>query len=288
MQAEWLQRLVAAQLAQWTAAAAAAANTSGELQQPAAAAASCSKPSVSPQQQREEEPVPVIECVVCGDKASGKHYGQFSCEGCKSFFKRSIRRSLSYSCRGTKSCQVDIHHRNQCQFCRLKKCLKMGMRKEGSRSSRGRSTLVPPFFFHLPQPGLPGPAGFPLPPGMGVPSFPFPFPGIPTDCISSFSGLPPLSSPPLLPPSSCPLLPLSLAPLLLAEGPPSGHGENDSAADLSLPAARAACSRLLHATLSWSRRVLAVSGAEVLQIEQALLLHAAWPTLFVLQVSQAG
>uniref|UniRef100_A0A0N4ZME3 Nuclear receptor domain-containing protein n=1 Tax=Parastrongyloides trichosuri TaxID=131310 RepID=A0A0N4ZME3_PARTI len=71
------------------------------------------------------------DCVVCGDKSSGKHYGQYSCEGCKSFFKRSIRRSLSYSCRGNKNCCIDINHRNQCQFCRLKKCIKMGMRKEG-------------------------------------------------------------------------------------------------------------------------------------------------------------
>ena len=28
-----------------------------------------------------------IECVVCGDKSSGKHYGQFTCEG-RSLFKR--------------------------------------------------------------------------------------------------------------------------------------------------------------------------------------------------------
>ncbi|KAK6726315.1 hypothetical protein RB195_004560 [Necator americanus] len=76
----------------------------------------------------------VADCVVCGDKSSGKHYGQFSCEGCKSFFKRSIRRSLSYACRGSKNCPVDVNHRNQCQFCRLKKCVKMGMRREDTPS----------------------------------------------------------------------------------------------------------------------------------------------------------
>ena len=73
----------------------------------------------------------VIECVVCNDKSSGKHYGQFTCEGCKSFFKRSVRRNLTYSCRGNRTCPIDQHHRNQCQYCRLKKCLKMGMRREG-------------------------------------------------------------------------------------------------------------------------------------------------------------
>ena len=74
-----------------------------------------------------------IECVVCGDKSSGKHYGQFTCEGCKSFFKRSVRRNLTYSCRANRNCPIDQHHRNQCQYCRLKKCLKMGMRREGKR-----------------------------------------------------------------------------------------------------------------------------------------------------------
>ncbi|XP_049838133.1 steroid receptor seven-up, isoforms B/C isoform X3 [Schistocerca gregaria] len=88
-----------------------------------------------------------IECVVCGDKSSGKHYGQFTCEGCKSFFKRSVRRNLTYSCRGSRNCPIDQHHRNQCQYCRLKKCLKMGMRREAVQ--RGR---VPP----TQPPGLPG------------------------------------------------------------------------------------------------------------------------------------
>ncbi|XP_057177817.1 nuclear receptor subfamily 2 group F member 1-B [Triplophysa rosa] len=77
-----------------------------------------------------------IECVVCGDKSSGKHYGQFTCEGCKSFFKRSVRRNLTYTCRANRTCPVDQHHRNQCQYCRLKKCLKVGMRREAVQRGR--------------------------------------------------------------------------------------------------------------------------------------------------------
>ncbi|XP_077515335.1 COUP transcription factor 2 isoform X1 [Amblyomma americanum] len=79
-----------------------------------------------------------IECVVCGDKSSGKHYGQFTCEGCKSFFKRSVRRNLTYTCRGNRNCPIDQHHRNQCQYCRLKKCLKMGMRREDHSWTKSR------------------------------------------------------------------------------------------------------------------------------------------------------
>jgi hypothetical protein len=71
------------------------------------------------------------ECIVCGDKSSGKHYGVLTCEGCKSFFKRSVRRNLTYTCRGSRNCPIDQHHRNQCQYCRFKKCIKVGMRREG-------------------------------------------------------------------------------------------------------------------------------------------------------------
>ncbi|KAK2701270.1 hypothetical protein QYM36_020059, partial [Artemia franciscana] len=68
------------------------------------------------------------KCVVCGDRASGRHYGAISCEGCKGFFKRSIRKSLAYVCWGKRKCEINKHHRNRCQYCRLQKCLAMGMR----------------------------------------------------------------------------------------------------------------------------------------------------------------
>jgi hypothetical protein len=71
-------------------------------------------------------------CAVCGDKATGKHYGANSCDGCKGFFRRSVRKNHMYSCRFKKMCVVDKDKRNQCRYCRLKKCFRAGMKKEGA------------------------------------------------------------------------------------------------------------------------------------------------------------
>lgn len=38
-------------------------------------------------------------CAICGDRATGKHYGASSCDGCKGFFRRSVRKNHTYSCR---------------------------------------------------------------------------------------------------------------------------------------------------------------------------------------------
>ncbi|XP_032875161.1 hepatocyte nuclear factor 4-gamma isoform X3 [Amblyraja radiata] len=70
-------------------------------------------------------------CAICGDRATGKHYGASSCDGCKGFFRRSIRKSHVYSCRFNRQCVVDKDKRNQCRYCRLKKCFRAGMKKEG-------------------------------------------------------------------------------------------------------------------------------------------------------------
>lgn len=60
----------------------------------------------------------------------GRHYGAVTCEGCKGFFKRSIRKNLVYSCRGTKDCVINKHHRNRCQYCRLQRCIAFGMKQD--------------------------------------------------------------------------------------------------------------------------------------------------------------
>ncbi|XP_069178794.1 retinoic acid receptor RXR-alpha-B isoform X7 [Procambarus clarkii] len=69
-------------------------------------------------------------CSICGDRASGKHYGVYSCEGCKGFFKRTVRKDLTYACREDRSCTIDKRQRNRCQYCRYQKCLSMGMKRE--------------------------------------------------------------------------------------------------------------------------------------------------------------
>uniref|UniRef100_A0A8C6UZE0 Thyroid hormone receptor alpha n=1 Tax=Neogobius melanostomus TaxID=47308 RepID=A0A8C6UZE0_9GOBI len=68
-------------------------------------------------------------CVVCGDKATGYHYRCITCEGCKGFFRRTIQKNLhpSYSCKYEGCCIIDKITRNQCQLCRFKKCITVGM-----------------------------------------------------------------------------------------------------------------------------------------------------------------
>ena len=75
--------------------------------------------------------IEIIPCKVCGDKSSGVHYGVITCEGCKGFFRRSQSSVVNYQCPRQKNCLVDRINRNRCQFCRLQKCLQLGMSRDG-------------------------------------------------------------------------------------------------------------------------------------------------------------
>ncbi|CAF2747886.1 unnamed protein product [Rotaria sp. Silwood2] len=77
-----------------------------------------------------------VPCLVCGDEASGFHYGVNSCEGCKGFFRRCITQGMSHRCNNTGNCEITPFSRNSCQYCRLKKCFDVGMSREASRLGR--------------------------------------------------------------------------------------------------------------------------------------------------------
>ncbi|XP_068562942.1 estrogen-related receptor gamma [Cebidichthys violaceus] len=77
-------------------------------------------------------------CLVCGDFASGYHYGVASCEACKAFFKRTIQGNIEYSCPLVSECEITKRRRKACQACRFHKCLQAGMMREGVRMDRVR------------------------------------------------------------------------------------------------------------------------------------------------------
>ncbi|XP_011644939.1 steroid hormone receptor ERR2 isoform X3 [Pogonomyrmex barbatus] len=92
---------------------------------------------------KEDDMVPRRLCLVCGDVASGFHYGVASCEACKAFFKRTIQASnftgnIEYTCPANGECEINKRRRKACQACRFQKCLRQGMLKEGVRLDRVR------------------------------------------------------------------------------------------------------------------------------------------------------
>ncbi|XP_023481159.1 nuclear receptor subfamily 2 group F member 6 [Equus asinus] len=205
----------------------------------------------------EERPGLQVDCVVCGDKSSGKHYGVFTCEGCKSFFKRSIRRNLSYTCRSNRDCQIDQHHRNQCQYCRLKKCFRVGMRKEAVQ--RGRIPHSLPGAVAASSGSPPGSALAAAAAGGDL------FPGQPVSEL--------------------------IAQLLRAEPYPAaagrfGAGAGAAGAVLGIDNVCELAARLLFSTVEWARH--APFFPELPVADQVALLRLSWSELFVLNAAQAA
>ncbi|XP_055971071.1 progesterone receptor [Sorex fumeus] len=81
----------------------------------------------SPNPQYGFESLPQKICLICGDEASGCHYGVLTCGSCKVFFKRAMEGQHNYLCAGRNDCIVDKIRRKNCPACRLRKCCQAGM-----------------------------------------------------------------------------------------------------------------------------------------------------------------
>uniref|UniRef100_A0A1I7T6J5 Nuclear Hormone Receptor family n=2 Tax=Caenorhabditis tropicalis TaxID=1561998 RepID=A0A1I7T6J5_9PELO len=69
------------------------------------------------------------ECLICGLKANGYHYDVASCNGCKTFFRRTLLSEKSFECKLSKDC-FDLTKRKKplkCRACRHQKCIEVGM-----------------------------------------------------------------------------------------------------------------------------------------------------------------
>ncbi|XP_040833146.1 progesterone receptor isoform X2 [Ochotona curzoniae] len=91
-----------------------------------------SEASQSPQYSFESLPQKI--CLICGDEASGCHYGVLTCGSCKVFFKRAMEGQHNYLCAGRNDCIVDKIRRKNCPACRLRKCCQAGMVLGGFRN----------------------------------------------------------------------------------------------------------------------------------------------------------
>jgi len=53
------------------------------------------------------------------------------CVMLQGFFRRSQSGPMSYQCPRSRNCSIDRVNRNRCQYCRLQKCLALGMSRDG-------------------------------------------------------------------------------------------------------------------------------------------------------------
>uniref|UniRef100_A0A0N4ZNU5 Nuclear receptor domain-containing protein n=1 Tax=Parastrongyloides trichosuri TaxID=131310 RepID=A0A0N4ZNU5_PARTI len=77
-------------------------------------------------------------CDVCSDKATGYHYGVASCNGCKTFFRRTVVSDLKFTCQFNGNCDIDKNVRCACRHCRFEKCLAAGMDANAIQNDRDR------------------------------------------------------------------------------------------------------------------------------------------------------
>ncbi|XP_074160543.1 progesterone receptor [Sminthopsis crassicaudata] len=104
------------------------------------------------------ESLPQKICLICGDEASGCHYGVLTCGSCKVFFKRAMEGQHNYLCAGRNDCIVDKIRRKNCPACRLRKCCQAGMVLGGRKFKKFNKVRV---MRALDGVALPQPVGLP-------------------------------------------------------------------------------------------------------------------------------
>ncbi|KAK6766205.1 hypothetical protein RB195_025855 [Necator americanus] len=96
-------------------------------------------PSPSYKRMAQRRKVPEGElCAVCSDLATGYHYGVASCNGCKTFFRRTIVSEQTFICQYNGNCDVNKNIRCACRHCRFNKCLAVGMDAKAIQNDRDR------------------------------------------------------------------------------------------------------------------------------------------------------
>uniref|UniRef100_A0AC34QKG8 Uncharacterized protein n=1 Tax=Panagrolaimus sp. JU765 TaxID=591449 RepID=A0AC34QKG8_9BILA len=78
----------------------------------------------------------VETCLVCNDVSTGYHYNTPSCNGCKTFFRRTIMKKQTFICQYDGKCIIDKSIRCACRHCRFKKCLAVGMDPKAIQQNR--------------------------------------------------------------------------------------------------------------------------------------------------------
>ncbi|KAJ1525116.1 hypothetical protein ONE63_009958 [Megalurothrips usitatus] len=233
-------------------------------------------------------------CRVCGDKASGKHYGVPSCDGCRGFFKRSIRRNLAYVCKEGGTCTVDVSRRNQCQACRFRKCLEVNMKKDAvqhERAPRGLGAGLGGGLGAGPGSGGPGgdmhttvilyppPSPFAVKPGL-FDGHTF---GEGLYALRLSSGLP-VAFQPLPNPPTSPRPPLARDKEDEVTSSEEARSQPSPGGGACFDNVYESAAKILFLAVKWARSIpafLQLSGAD-----QSVLLEEGWPDLFVLSAAQ--